>query len=99
VLGITHGMWHDAAIMMARTQITLTPEALRRARARAAEMRISLAEYLRRLIARDLGDELAPVDVTSLFDLGSSGGTDVARDKNRLVGEAVEKGRSRRHHG
>jgi hypothetical protein len=79
--------------MMARIQITLPPEDQRRARARAAELGISFAEYVRRLVARDLGEAPGSQDARALFDLGDSDGSDVARDKHRYVGEAVEAAR------
>ena len=75
--------------MMARTQITLDPENHRRARRRAAELGISLAEYLRRLVARDLAPRIRSADPASLFDLGDSGGSDIARHKDAYLGEAV----------
>jgi hypothetical protein len=76
--------------MMARVQIALPPEEYRRARARAAELGISFAEYVRRLVARDLGEPVGATDITSIFNLGDSGGSDVARHKDEYVGEAVE---------
>ena len=79
--------------MMARVQVSLTPEDQRRARARAAELGISFAEYVRRLVARDLGEPAGSQDHEALFDLGDSGGSDVAREKQRYVGEAVEAAR------
>jgi hypothetical protein len=75
--------------MMARTQITLDPETQRRARHRAAQMGLSLAEYVRRLVARDLDERLPSADVRIVCDLGTSSGSDVARDKEVMVGEAV----------
>jgi hypothetical protein len=54
---------------------------------------ISVAEYVRRLLMRDLGDDRAPSDPNALFDLADSGGSDVARNKHRYVGEAVESAR------
>ena len=80
---------YDAAIMMARTQVTLDPELHRGARAKAAALGISLAEYMRRLVARDLDAPRRPADVGAVCDLGSSAGSDVAREKDRYVGEAV----------
>jgi len=75
--------------MMTRTQITLDPELQRRARERATTLGISLTEYIRRLLARDLEQPKQPVDPARVFDLGSSGGADIARDKDVLIGEAV----------
>jgi hypothetical protein len=83
--------------MMARTQISLKPDAHRRARARAAALGISLAEYMRRLVDRDLSDEVRPsVDVSVLFNLGDSGGSDVAKHKHEYIGDAVDAAHPRR---
>jgi hypothetical protein len=72
------------------TQITLDPKLLRRARAKAAELGISFAEYVRRLVADDLGEPKQQVGVSILFDLVDEGPpTDIARDKDKMVGEAV----------
>lgn len=76
--------------MMVRMQISLPPQEHRRARARAAELGISVAEYVRRLVARDLGPGRAASDPHALFDLGESRGSDIARHKDVYVGEAVE---------
>ena len=78
---------------MARTQITLDPETQRRAPQRAADMGISLTEYVRRLVVRDLGASRKSVSPTEVFDLGSSGGSNVARNKDAMLAEAF--GRSR----
>src|SRR5262245_30970442 len=77
--------------MNARTQITLDPELQRRARAKADELRISFAEYVRRLVAGDLGQpNRAKPDISILFDLVDEGPTtDIARDKDKMVGEAL----------
>lgn len=76
--------------MMTRTQITLHPELQRRARQKAAEYGISFAEYVRRLIARDLGEAPEPAEPSVVFNLGDSGGSDIAREKDRMVAEAAE---------
>ena len=77
--------------MNARTQITLDPEMQRRAHEKAAELGISFAEYVRRLIDRDLGEEVKPeVDISIIFDLVDEGPpTNIARDKDKMIGEAV----------
>ena len=76
--------------MMARVQVALPPEDHRRARTRAAELGISFAEYVRRLVVRDLGEPQPRGDISAIFDLGSGGPSDIARDKDEMVGEAVE---------
>jgi len=79
---------YDDAIMMSRTQITLEPEMQRRARQRANELGISLAEYLRRLVADDLGGAKIAADPAGVFDLGSSDGADIAKKKRTMIAEA-----------
>jgi hypothetical protein len=74
--------------MMVRTQITLESELQRRARRRAGEIGISMAEYVRQLVARDLARPEVRADVSSIFDLGSSGGSNVAVEKDSMVAEA-----------
>jgi hypothetical protein len=73
-----------------RTQITMDPELQRRAQAKATELGISFAEYIRRLVADDLGTPKPKPDISILFDLGASREpTDIARDKDKMIGEAV----------
>jgi hypothetical protein len=76
--------------MMSRTQITLDPELQKRARERAAHLGISFAEYIRRLVIHDLGERERQTDPSAVFHLGSSEGSDVARNKDAMLGEAVE---------
>lgn len=76
--------------MMARTQISLSMEEHKRAKARAASLGISFAEYIRSLVRRDLRDERPAGDISAMFGLGDSGGSDVARFKDDYVAEAVE---------
>ncbi len=98
--------------MNTRTHIAMDPEIQRRAEAKAAELGVSFAEYVRRLVATDLGERSGTVrervpasaifdlvdedeptgklPVSSIFNLGASDEpTDIARDKDKLVGEAV----------
>ena len=77
--------------MNIRTQITLDPETQQRAQAKAAELGISFAEYVRRLVAGDLGDAPArKLDVSVIFDLVDDGpATNIARDKDKMIAEAV----------
>src|SRR5262249_18007567 len=76
--------------MNTRTQITLDPEMQRRAHAKAAELGISFAEYVRRLLAHDLGETKRKTNISVVFDLVDEGPrTNIARDKDKMVGEAV----------
>ncbi len=84
--------------MMSRTQITLDSQAHRRARQRASELGVSLAEYFRRLVARDLAGPQPQRDVTAIFDLGSSGGSNIAHNKDAMIADAflASRNKSRR---
>ena len=81
-------MQYDGAIMMAKTQITLGTEMQRRARQRANDLGVSLAEYFRRLVTRDLARPETAADVDRIFDLGSSGSSDIASQKDSVIAEA-----------
>jgi hypothetical protein len=71
-------------------QITLDPDLQRRARKRVSKLGVSFAKYVRQLIARDLGERPVAPDVSAIFDLVKDGErTDIARDKDRMIGEAV----------
>ena len=74
--------------MMSRTQVTLDPEIQRRVRQRASDMGVSLAEYVRRLVVRDLGHSRTESNASAVFDLGTSGGSDVAKHKDAMLAEA-----------
>ena len=74
--------------MMAKTQITLDSEMQRRARQRANGLGVSLAEYFRRLLARDLARPQKAAHVDRIFDLGSSGASDIASQKDSMIPEA-----------
>jgi hypothetical protein len=74
--------------MMLLTQITLEGEVHSRARRRAADLGISLAEYVRGLLARDLATPEAKGDVCFVLDLGRSTGSDVACNQDAMIGRA-----------
>lgn len=80
--------------MMSRTQISLDAGMQHRARERAAQLGVSLAEYIRRLVARDLGEREHTGDPSAVFDLGSSADSDVSRKKDAMLGEALSERRS-----
>jgi hypothetical protein len=83
--------------MMSRTQITLENELQRQARKRASEIGISFAEYVRRLVARDLVRPDPKVDLACIFDLGASGGSDIAMEKDSMIAKAFASGRTEPH--
>ena len=97
-LKVSDGMMaqHRCRDMNARMQITIDPEVQRRAQARAAELKISFAEYVRRLLAQDLGEPKRKASVSVVFDLVDKGPlTDIARNKDKMIAEAVLKEQSR----
>jgi hypothetical protein len=52
---------------------------------------VSLAEYFRRLVKRDLVTPAKKADVSCIFDLGqSAAGSHIAKDKDRMIAEAFE---------
>ena len=85
--------------MMVRTQISIDAELHTRVRARAAALGISLAEYFRRLVDRDLAERSRSVDRSIVFNLGASGGADIAKEKDRMTGEAIGAGKLKRFRG
>jgi hypothetical protein len=75
--------------MMSRTQVTLEPEIQRRARQRANDLGVSLAEYVRSLVSRDLGASHKAADPSAVFDLGASGSSDIAANKGAMIADAI----------
>lgn len=80
---------------MMRTQVSLDAELHRRAKNKAADLGISLAEYLRRLIAQDVNGLQGPADPSSVFNLFDSGLSDVSSRHDRYLSEAVDEDNSR----
>ena len=75
---------------MAKTQITLGTKIQRRARQRANDLGVSLAEYFGRLVARDLARPETAAHVDRVFDLGTSSGSDIADQKDSMIAEAFQ---------
>jgi hypothetical protein len=68
----------------------MAPQLQRRAQARAAELGISFAEYVRRLVAEDIGEPKPKADIANVFDLGSSAEpTDIAHHKDKMIDDAT----------
>ena len=77
--------------MTTRLQVTLSSEEHQRAKRRAAELGISLAEFVRRSVDRALDEPgRQKSDISAIFGIGHSGGSNVAKFKDRYLGEAVE---------
>ena len=88
-------MRYNGTTMMQRTQIMLGVEEHRLARRKAAGLGVSLAEYVRRLVNEDLAGPPARGNVSALFALGDSGGSDIARHKDAYISEAVDAAHTR----
>ena len=73
-----------------RTQIALEPEQHAMAMQKAAALGISMAEYIRRLIARDIERAETRADISAIFALGHSGGSDIAVEGDDAIAEAIE---------
>ena len=85
-------MRYDGDIMVSRTQIMIEPELQRRARQRASDLGVSFAEYVRRLVGRDLGGAQPAADPAVVFNLGASDDSDVAANKDAMLAEAFTSG-------
>lgn len=83
--------------MVTRMQVTLDDDEHRRAKQRAAAAGVSLAQYIRALVAADAADDVGPARpaIEDVFDLGDSGGSDVSRHKDAYLGQAVEANQQR----
>jgi hypothetical protein len=72
-------------------QITIEPGQRIAIQRKADAAGVSIAEYVRRLIAADIEPEpRRRGDISAVFNLGNSGGSDISRYKDEYLGEAVE---------
>lgn len=77
--------------MNTRLMVTLDAEQHRRAKQAAAARGVSLAEYIRQAVARELGDQDPgePADRSAVVGLFDSGGADIAARKDEHVADVV----------
>ena len=61
------------------------------AKRKAALHGISLSEYIRRLVARDLEPSAPAGDPSVIFGLFDSGGSRIAAGKQAMINEAIDK--------
>lgn len=87
---------YDGAIMVSRTQISLEQEMHLLARRRAGDLGVSLAEYIRRLVVRDLGNSPSTANPAAIFDLGASGESDIATGKDTMIAAAFASTRDKK---
>jgi hypothetical protein len=81
---------------MTRALISIDRELYDSSRKRAETLGVSFAEYVRRLLAEDLREPRQRPDPSIIFDLGRSAGSDVGRDKDAMIGEAVAADQARK---
>lgn len=74
---------------MMRTVISIERELYERARARAEELGVSFAELVRQVLTERLGETKPRADPSIVFSLGTGAPTDVARDKDEMIGDAL----------
>ena len=79
-----------------RTQIALEAEQHALVKRKAADLGISMAEYIRRLVERDLEKAGLSSDISAIFGIGDSGGSDIAVDRKRATAEAIAARAARR---
>ena len=72
-----------------RTQIDLKSEQHALIKRKAADLGISMAEYIRRLVERDLSQTGSGSDISAIFGIGDSGGSDVSVDRKGATAEAI----------
>lgn len=72
-----------------RTQIVLEPEQHTMVKQKAAALGITMAEYIRRLVARDLKQSRTNADISQIIGIGRSGGSDIAAEGKTVIAEAV----------
>ncbi|MDE0606797.1 MAG: hypothetical protein OXH78_06555 [Acidimicrobiaceae bacterium] len=72
-----------------RTQIHLESEQHALAKRKAVDLGISMAEYIRRLVEQDLAQTSPNSDITAIFGIGDSGGSNIAVDRKTATAEAI----------
>ena len=60
------------------------------AKRKAARQGVSLSEYVRRLVARDLAQDTSSNDPSAIFGLFDSGGSRIADGKQAMISEAID---------
>ncbi len=88
--------------MMVRTQISLDPLELRQAKSRAHDLGISLAEFVRQAVRKELGSGSTSGDISEIFGMAGAGGEPIAvEDYDDIIADAIneeyEEGLRTRH--
>jgi hypothetical protein len=80
---------HAVADMNRPVQVMLDPSDRRRARRRAAETGLTLAEYIRRLVRQDLESWVPEADEVAVVRIAESEASDQSTGQEHSIGEAV----------
>ena len=76
--------------MMSRMQISIDTDLRSRILKRALRQGVSVAEVVRQALQKEVGVAKPQADVAMIFDLGRSDKpTNIARDKNKMLAEAL----------
>ena len=77
--------------MMVRTQISLDPAELQQAKARAAELGVSLAEFVRQAVRRELGSSRTTGHISDIFGIfgPDPGGPIAPEDYDDIIGRGL----------
>lgn len=78
-------------LMTMRTMIVLPDHHHAEAKRKASRQGISLSEYIRRLVARDLEEDTSSNDPSVIFGLFDSAGSRTADGKQAMISEAIDK--------
>lgn len=70
-----------------RTQVAFETEQHAFVKRKAADLGISMAEYIRRLVERDLRQ--AGADISTIFGIGDFGGSDIASERKGATADAI----------
>lgn len=63
---------------------------------KATDLGVSMSEYTRRLVGRDLNKTGPGSDISIIFGIGDSGGSDIAVDRKRATAESIAARAARR---
>ena len=72
-----------------RTQVALKTEQHALLKCKAADLGISPAEYIRRLVDRDLQQTGTSADISVIFGIGDSCSSDISTDRKGVTAEAI----------
>jgi hypothetical protein len=76
--------------MKVRVQFAMDSDLKLLATERAHASGLSFGEYVVKLVEEDLDRPKSKTGIEAIFNLGSSGGSDIAHNKDSMIAEALE---------